>query len=92
MKRKQPIVARSRLENLAWKITPRDYRTKWRGERAVLVHGTHGTTLNGVQRGRADSVLGQALRPLGAMRGKTMDDKHRRNPTRVWALALGGTP
>jgi len=45
MKRKQPIVSRSRLENLAWKITPRDYRTKWQGARAVLMHGAHGTTL-----------------------------------------------
>ena len=46
MKRKQPAVSRGRLENLAWKITPRDYRAKWQGARAVLVHGPHGTTLN----------------------------------------------
>jgi hypothetical protein len=45
MKRKQPAVSRGRLENLAWKITPRDYRAKWEGARAVLVPGAHGTTL-----------------------------------------------
>ena len=45
MKRKQPAVSRGRLENLAWKITPRDYRAKWQGARAVLVHGAQGTTL-----------------------------------------------
>jgi len=45
MKRRPPAVSRSRLENLAWKITPRDYRTKWQGGRAVLVPGPHGTTL-----------------------------------------------
>jgi hypothetical protein len=45
MKQKQRAVSRSRLENLAWKITPRDYRTKWQGDRAVLVPGRHGTTL-----------------------------------------------
>jgi len=46
MKRKRSAtVSRKRLETLAWKVTPRDYRAKWEGARAVLVLGPRGTTL-----------------------------------------------
>jgi hypothetical protein len=37
-------VPRRRLESLAWKITPRDYRAKWNGARSVLVLGPSGAT------------------------------------------------
>jgi len=45
MPRKRPPVSRHRLERIAWTITPRDYRTKWKGTHAVLVLGSRGTTL-----------------------------------------------
>jgi hypothetical protein len=53
----------------------------------VLVHGTHGTTLKPLTEfSDAELIryLGKHYVPLGAMRGKTMDDKHRRSPTRAW--------
>ena len=45
MQRQQSPVSRQRLEKLAWKITPRNYRTKWKGTRAVLVLESGGTSL-----------------------------------------------
>ncbi len=45
MKQKRSPVSRHRLEKLAWRITRRDYRTRWKGTLAVLVLGAGGTTL-----------------------------------------------
>src|SRR5262249_54481591 len=62
MKRQRAIpVSRRRLESLAWKITPRDYRAKWEGARSVLVLGPTGTTLKPL----ADFSAAELIRYLG---------------------------